>query len=163
MPQLDISTYAPQIIWLVITFVVLFLVMWKVIVPRISDALEVRQRRIEDNLARAAELQKEAEAVLEAYDASLANARADAQKMIAEASAQAAGEADKRNVELGEALSKRIADAEAAIDKARREALGSLNEAAADVAAAATERLIGEAPDRDTVSAAVLAAAKGRA
>jgi F-type H+-transporting ATPase subunit b len=73
MPQLDISTYAPQIIWLVITFVILFLVMWKVIVPRISDALEVRQRRIEYNLARAAELQKEAEAVLEAYDASLAN------------------------------------------------------------------------------------------
>jgi F-type H+-transporting ATPase subunit b len=83
--------------------------------------------------------------------------------MIAEAGAQAAGEAEKRNVELGEALSKRIADAEAAIDKARQEALGSLNEAAADVAAAATDRLIGESPDRDTVSAAVLVAAKGRA
>lgn len=163
MPQLDISTYAPQITWLVITFVLLFLVMWKVIVPRISGALEVRQRRIEDNLAQAAELQKEAEAVLEAYDAFLASARADANQMIAKASALAAEEAESRNAVLGKALSKRIADGEAAIDKARQEAMGSLNEAAADVAAVATERLIGEVPSRDEVSAAVLTAAKGRA
>lgn len=163
MPQLDISTYVPQITWLVITFTILFLVMWKVIVPRIADALEARQRRIEDNLARAAELQKEAETVLEAYDASLANARAEAQKMIAEASAEAAEEAEVRNKELGEALSKRIAESESAIDKARQEALASLHDAAADVATSATERLIGEAPDRSAVSAAVQAAAKGRA
>ncbi|MFQ5764023.1 MAG: F0F1 ATP synthase subunit B', partial [Rhodospirillales bacterium] len=61
MPQLDVNTYLPQIVWLVITFTVLFLIMWRVAVPRIADVLEARQKRIDDNLDKAAESKKEAE------------------------------------------------------------------------------------------------------
>ena len=55
MPQLDVSTFLPQVVWLVITFTALFLLMWRVAVPRIADVLEARQRRIEDNLDKAQE------------------------------------------------------------------------------------------------------------
>ena len=45
MPQLEqIATYPSQVFWLVVTFVALFLIMWRVAVPRISDALEARQQ-----------------------------------------------------------------------------------------------------------------------
>lgn len=163
MPQLDVSTYSSQIAWLVITFLVLFLIMWKVIVPRIAGALEARQRRMDENLARAAELQQEAETLLAAYEESLSEARSEAQKTISEAAQRASEEASQRHEELGEALSKRIADSEAAIDDARKEALAGIREAASEAAAAATERLIGEMPDANTVSGAVDAAVKARA
>ena len=64
MPQLDISTYPPQLVWLLITFVALYLVVWKVALPRIVDVRESRQRRIEDDLGKAETLRTEAETCL---------------------------------------------------------------------------------------------------
>jgi F-type H+-transporting ATPase subunit b len=58
MPQLDFSTYLPQVFWLVVTFIALFLIMWKIAVPRIANSLEARQKRIEDYLDRAADAKK---------------------------------------------------------------------------------------------------------
>ena len=88
MPQLDISTFSTQIVWLVITFAALFIIMWRVAVPRISDALEQRQKRMDDNLNKAAGFKKEAEAAIEAYEHSLAEAREAAHSAIADANAK---------------------------------------------------------------------------
>ncbi len=163
MPQLDITTYTSQVAWLVISFVVLLIVMWKAIVPRISGALEARQKRMDDNLERAAALRKEAEGLLEAYEKAQAQARSQAQATIAEAGAKASEEASRRHAELAGKLTKRIADSEAAIATAKEAALASLRTAAIEVAIAATERLVGEKPDAGATAAAVDAAAKSRA
>ena len=53
MPQLDVSTFLPQIFWLVVTFAALYLIMWKVAVPGVANVLEARQKRIGDNLDKA--------------------------------------------------------------------------------------------------------------
>ncbi len=158
MPQLDPTTFSPQVAWLAITFIVLLLVMWKLVVPRISGVLDARQRRMDENLSRAAELKAEAEVLLEAYEASMAAARQQAQAAIAEVTAEAADEAARQHASLGETLAARIAEGEAAIAKARDEALSSLREVAADVAVSATERLIGERLAAGAVADAVDAA-----
>jgi len=67
MPQLDVSTFAPQLVWLAITFVVLYLLMAKLGLPRVSAILDARRKRQDDDLARAAEMKAEAEAALAAY------------------------------------------------------------------------------------------------
>ena len=72
MPQLDFSTYLPQVFWLVVTFIALYLIMWKIAVPRIANSLEARQKRIEDYLDRAADAKKEAEETLAAYEQAIA-------------------------------------------------------------------------------------------
>lgn len=163
MPQFDTTTYTSQVAWLVIAAVVLLILMWKAIVPRISGALDARQRRMDDNLERAAALRTEAEALLDAYEKAQAQARSQAQAVITEASAKAAGETTRRHAELAETLAKRIAESEAAIVRATDQALASMRAAAVDVAIAATERLTGEKPEAGAVAAAVEAAAKSRA
>ena len=60
MPQLDSSTYVGQIFWLLLTFVPLYLILWKVALPRIASVLEQRQEKIEDDLVRAEKLKVEA-------------------------------------------------------------------------------------------------------
>ena len=60
--QLDVTFFPTQIFWLVITFVPLYLIIWKIVVPRITDTLEARQKRIDDNLERANTYKDEAEA-----------------------------------------------------------------------------------------------------
>ena len=162
MPQLDVTTFSSQIFWLVVTFIALFLTMWRVSVPKISDALEARQKRIDDNLARAEELKKEATAALEAYEASLADARSEAERAVLEANAKLADEAQAREAELGEALTKRIAESEANIAAAMDEAIANIRDVAAEVSLSATERLTGEAPSADAASTAVDTAIKAR-
>ncbi len=162
MPQLDISTYSTQLFWLAVTFIGLLMIIWRSAVPRISDALEMRQRRIDDNTNKAAEIKKEAEAAIEAYERALAEARADAQSRIAAANAAFTVEAQTRESALSETLNKRVAEGEAAIAKAVAEAMDSLREAAVEVATATTERLIGEAPAATDISSAVDNAIKAR-
>ena len=162
MPQLDVTTFSSQIFWLVVTFIALFLTMWRVSVPKISDALEARQKRIDDNLARAEELKKEATAALEAYEASLADARSDAQRAILEANTKLAEDAQAREAELGEALAKRIAESETSILAAMDEAIVNIREVAVEVSVSAAERLTGEAPSPDAANSAVDAAIKAR-
>ena len=134
MPQLDVTTFSSQIFWLVVTFIALFLVMWRVSVPKISDTLEIRQKRIDDNLVRAEALKKEAAVALEAYEASLTDARSEAQGTVLEANAKLAEEAQAREAELGEAMAKRIAESEANISAAMDEAISNIRDVAAEVA-----------------------------
>ena len=76
MPQLEqIDTYLSQVIWLVISFAVLYVVMWKGALPRVADVLQERQERIDDDLDRAEKLKSEAEAALEAYEATVGTCR----------------------------------------------------------------------------------------
>ncbi len=162
MPQLDISTFSTQIVWLVITFAALFLVMWRVAVPRISDALEQRQTRMDDNLNKAAEFKKEAEAAIEAYEKSLADARESAHSAIADAQATLASETAAKDAELSAKIKSMLSESEASINKATEEAMDNVRAVAEEVAAAAVERLLGDAVDGSVVSSAVDAATKAR-
>ncbi|MDX1737660.1 MAG: ATPase, partial [Alphaproteobacteria bacterium] len=98
MPQLDPASYPSQIFWLAISFAVLFLVMWKVALPRVGDTLANRQQKLTGDLEKAEQLKADAEKVQEDLDKSLADARAEAQSIMA-----------KTAQEISEAQEKRIA------------------------------------------------------
>ena len=155
MPQLDVNTFLPQVVWLVITFTALFLLMWRVAVPRIADLLEARQRRIEDNLDKAQESKKEAEEPLAAYEQAMNEARAGANTHIAEATARISGEAAECKAELALDLSARITAAEDEIAKAVNDAMDNIRVATIEVTAAVLERLTGEAPVEKSIAKAV--------
>lgn len=160
MPQLDVNTFLPQVVWLVITFAALFLLMWRVAVPRIADVLEARQRRIDDNLDKAVESKKEAEQTLAAYEQAMNEARAGAHTLIAEAAATMAAEAAEREAKLALDLSARITAAEDEIAKAVDDAMDNVRAAVIEVAAAALERLTGKAPGEKAVAKAIDGALK---
>src|SRR5579862_6182694 len=108
MPQLDISTFAPQLFWLAIWFVILYLLMAKLGLPRVVAALDARRQRREDDLAQAARLKSQAEAASAAYQRTLAQARAAAQATIKEATDRLAAAAAERQRELAAALAGQI-------------------------------------------------------
>ena len=162
MPQLDYTTFLPQVAWLAVTFIAMFLIMWKVAVPKVAGALEARQQKIEQNLERAADLKAEAEAAMDKYEQALASARAQAHERIAKVQAELKATQDAEEAKLSETLKARIREGEAAIEKAAADALAGLEGMAAEVAAAACERLVGEAADKAAVTQAVAAAAKSR-
>jgi F-type H+-transporting ATPase subunit b len=162
MPQLDITTFPSQIFWLLVTFIPLYLVLWKVALPKIGGALQARQQRIDDDLEKAAALKEEAEQVLAEYRKALANAQAEAQALHRKTQEELAAAAARQHADLGARLAERTAAAEARIAEARNAALADLRSVAVDVAAAATSRLIGVTPEASEVARAVDMAASGR-
>jgi len=161
MPQLDPTSFLSQIFWLAISFVILYLVMSRVALPRVADVLEARQSRIALDLDEAARLKTEAEVALATYEATMAEARSTAQALLAKAAEERAEQAAARNAELDARLGKRLAEAEARIVAAKEAALDEVDRVAADIARSATERLIGAAPDADKARAAVALAREG--
>ena len=155
MPQLDISTFAPQLVWLAISFVVLYLLMAKLGLPRVGAAIEARRRRLDEDLARAAELRTQAQAVIAAYETAQAEARAQAQAAIREAGEQLAAAAAERQRELAAALAEQVGAAERDIAAAKQRALADIRGVAVEVAASIAAKLTGAPSDERQVAAAV--------
>ena len=146
MPQLEqIDTFLSQIFWLVVTFGFLYIVLWKAALPRVSTILLERQERIDEDLRKAEELKKEADEALAAYEKTIAYARSEAPALL-----------------LTDRIKADIAEAEARIDQARSEAVANIQTVAAEVAQAATARLIGAELPAAEVEAAVADAMRER-
>ena len=162
MPQFDTTTFASQIFWLVVTFAVVYVFISWVALPRISATLENRQRKIGDDLAKAGELADQTDEVMAAYEARLAEARANAHEELHEAATRAAAEADKRNAALAETLAANAAAARDRIADESAAAAGNVRDIAKEIAGQAVERLIGRVPDGDAVEAAVTSSLQDR-
>ena len=163
MPQLDISTFTPQLVWLAIWFVVLYLLMAKLALPRIARAMEARRRRREDDLARAAQLKAEADEASAAYQKTLAEARAQAQSTIKEASDRLSADAAARQRALAATLAEQIEAAERRIAATKEQALAEVRGIAVDVGRSIVEKLTGAVPDAAKMAAAVDSSLSGRA
>ncbi|MEO5338511.1 MAG: F0F1 ATP synthase subunit B' [Magnetospirillum sp. WYHS-4] len=162
LPQLDTKAFAPQLVWLAVSFALLYLLMARVALPRVSEVLEDRKRRIEENLKKAEFLKADAAAMAEAYQKAITEAKSQAQNAVREVREKAAAEAANRQAVLVERLSGQVREAEARIEAARNAAVADIRGMAVEVAVAAAERLLGERPDGAAVQAAVDKAMKER-
>ena len=159
MPQLDPTHFASQLFWLALTFIPLFLILWKVALPRVAAVIEARNARISADLDRAAMLRDEAAAVLEHYEATLKDAHEKGRASLRKTAEEMAAESAKRHAELARALAERIGEAEARIAAARDAALANIRAVAGEAAQAATERLIGVKVEGAPLAQAVAEAA----
>ena len=82
MPQLDITTYSSQIFWLIVTFGVLYYLVVRKALPHISEVLESRQAKIDDDLKIAAARKEEAGQVLAEYEAARQASHAQAHRPL---------------------------------------------------------------------------------
>lgn len=163
MPQLHVANFAPQLVWLAITFVILYLLMAKLALPKIGQVIDARQARITADLDRATKLKDEAAGMLAAYEKALAEARSNAQATIKAASDRMAKEAEAREGVLAKKLAGDTDAAESRIRQARDSAMASLTQMAVEITKAAAEKLIGQPVNDAAATAAVTAAAKERA
>lgn len=158
MPQFDPTSFPSQLFWLVVTFVILYVLISRFAIPRIGDVMEQRQKMMDDDLDRAAQLKAEAETAVQTYEKALAEARAKAHEVMKAATDEMSRKAEARNREVAGRLAQQIADGEARIGKARDEALASVREVATDAAQAIAAKLADVTLADDKVDAAVGAA-----
>lgn len=163
MPQLNIADFPPQLVWLAFSFIVLYIAMAKIAIPRISEVLEGRQDRIARDLDEAKRLSDDSDKAKLDYETALDSARAKAHGMVAELKATLTSEQDARKSDLDAKLSAKAKAAEEGIVKAKETALSNIREIAGVAAKAAVTKLVSlEVSDAD-LNAAVEASIKGDA
>lgn len=160
MPQLDPLDWAPQIIWLLITFGILYLLMVWVALPRISSVIDKRAATIAGDLEAAERNKRETEEAIAAYEQALAEAKQKAQAIIEEGRAKLKAETDAERAKLDKQLADKAAEAAARIEKAKDSAMKEVSSVATEAAADIVKHLIGVAPSTTELEKAVAAARK---
>lgn len=160
MPQLDFSTFPNQIFWLIVTLVVIYYVLSRIALPRIGAVLAERRGTITNDLAMAEELKLRAQQAEEAYNKALADARAEAHKIIAEAKAEIQEDLNAAIAKADAEIAAKAAESEGRIEEIRESALENVTEVARATAREIVEAL-GQSTDAASVESAVAARLKG--
>ena len=160
MPQLDTSTWPPQLFWLAVTFIALYIVISRVAIPRTGGAIAKRRATVEGDLAQAQKLKAETDKAVQAYEATLAEARARAHGIAQANRDKLAAEIDAERAKLDRALGAKIAEAEKKIAAAKTKALGDVRVVAAELATSIVAELIGAKVTKAAAAGAVAKAAK---
>ena len=158
-PPFDPSTFGTQLIWLVLTFVVLYFTMSRLALPRIGAILDDRKGRIDGDLAAADNARQKTDAAIAAYEEALATARKKSQAIAEETRAGIQADIDSKRKAVEADLSAKVAAAETSIRATKAEALGHVTEIATDTVQALVTQLTGSA-SADEARKAVAAAAK---
>ncbi|MGE5260419.1 MAG: ATP F0F1 synthase subunit B [Actinomycetota bacterium] len=161
MPQLNPLDWAPQIIWLIITFGILYLLMVKVVLPQIGGVIDARAAHIANDLAQADKLRRQTEEAIAAYEQALAEAKQKAHAIIDAGRVKLKEEIAWERNKLERELAKKGTEAEARIAAAKASAMKDVNAVATDVASDIVRQLTGSAPAKGEIEKAVEAARKG--
>ena len=140
-PPFDPSTFANQLLWLAISFLVLYLVASRVALPKIGGIIESRRKKIDGDLGEADRMRRETDQAVATYEATLATARGSAQRIAEDMRVGVRADIDAKRKAAEEKLSTQMASAEAGIQASKTAALANVDAIAAEAAQALVARL----------------------
>jgi F-type H+-transporting ATPase subunit b len=154
-PPFDPANFAPLLVWLVLSFGVLYLLMSKLALPRVASILHDRKAKIDSDLSAAFAKRAAADQASADYQKTLADAKASAQALAQQTHARLAAEADAKRVALEAELSAKLAAGEAEIEAMKAKAMANVEQIAQETAAAIVEHLTGKPADAKAIAAAI--------
>ncbi len=152
-PPFDSTTFGSQLLWLAITFGLLYYLMSKFALPRIAAILEGRNDRIADDLAEAEKLKQETDAAIAEYEQALAEARQNAHTIAQNARDKSKEEIEASCARIEADLDGKMTEAEARIAETKASAMAEVDLIAKDTAEALVEALVGSAKKADVAKA----------
>ena len=155
MPQLDPHSYASQLFWLAIFFVLVFLFLRFIGLPRVTAIIDERAKRIGGDVASAELLRRQADEAEKTYQATMAAAHGEARQLLAETQEKNSAILSIETKEAVVGFERQVEQAVRGIDAARAEALKSIRDVALGLATDITIKLAGRAPGADRVALAV--------
>ena len=152
-PPFQQENFAPQIVWLIGIFGILYLLMSRVALPRVGGILENRETKIASDLEASREMQAKAQAAARANEENIRLRREEAQAIGRDAQQKIANEAAAQRTRAETDAAEKIRAAEARISAAKTQALGNVEQIAIDAAASIIEKLSGASVDKDRLVA----------
>ena len=155
MPQLNPEFWISQIVWLVITFGALYVILSKVILPKISNNLESRRSLILENIEIAEKQREESEEKLKEFDKIILNSKLEAKNLFNEARQKVLNEIDKKRSEMEKNLEEEISSAEKEIQSLNNNSTENIKKIATETSLSLIQQLIGEEINKESISSVV--------
>ena len=155
MPQLDPEFWISQIFWLTITFGTLYVVLSKLILPKISANLEMRKSQIQENIEAAEKQREDSESKLKEYDKIILKSKLDAKNIFRNAREKALKDINSKKEILDKQLDEEIDIAEREIKILREGASERINKIAIETSSDLVKKLIGAEVNNSSISAIV--------
>jgi F-type H+-transporting ATPase subunit b len=155
MPQLNPEFWVSQIFWLIITFGILFIVLTKVILPKISDNLETRKSQILENIETADKQKEESQKKIDEYEKIILDSKLKAKSYFNEAREKILDDINKKRAALDKDLDEEIGEVEKELSDLKNKSGEKINKIAAETSAELIKELIGEEVNSSSIAAIV--------
>ncbi len=154
-PPFDTANFASLLIWLALTFGLLYWLMSRIALPRVAGILEARHHKINTDVLAAHAKRKEADQAAADYQKTLADARTNAQALAQETQTRLAAEADAKRHTLEAELGAQLVAAERQIEETKAKAMANVDQIAQETAAAIVEHITGKPADAAAIAGAI--------
>ena len=155
MPQLNPEYWVAQIFWLGLIFVSLYVILWKVFLPKIADSIENRKSRVVSDLNAAQKLKEEAEEKLRSYNKIIEDAKKDAKKIAEESKKKLENDIKSKNQKFNEEIEKELLVVEKEIKDLKKNSVSDIKKIAVEVSSQVINHIVGTELNKSSISAIV--------
>jgi len=155
MPQLNPEFWISQIFWLTLTFGILYIVLSKLILPKISNNLESRKSQILENIEAAEKQRQNSEEKLKEYEEIVSKSKMEAKNIFNQAREKALKDISAKKDVLDKQIDDEIGKAEQEIKELQKGAADKINKIAIETSSELIQKLIGAEVNNSSISAIV--------
>jgi len=155
MPQLNPEFWTSQIFWLILIFSILYLIIWKVFLPKITYSIESRKSRIVNDLDEAQKLKESAERKLKEYNQIIENSKKEAKKIIEDGTKKLNQDIENKKQKFNIEIEKELAGVETEIKNLKKSSLSNISKIAAEASSEIIQQIIGTEVNKSNVSAII--------
>ena len=155
MPQLNPEFWISQIFWLTLTFGILYIILSKIILPKISSNLELRKSQIQENIEAAEKQRESSESKLKEYDDIVLKSKLKAKNIFKDAREKALKNINSKKETLDKQIDEEIKKAEQEIIVLKKSAPEKINKIAIETSSELVKKLIGAEVNNSSISAIV--------
>jgi len=155
MPQLNPEYWISQIFWLTLTFGTLYIILSKIILPKISENLELRKSQIQENIEAAEKQRESSEVKLKEYDEIISKSKLEAKNIFKDARNKVLKDIGSKRETLEKQIDEEIEKAEKEIEALKKSAPEKINKIAIETSSELVKKLIGAEVNNSSISAIV--------
>ena len=155
MPQLNPEFWFSQIFWLIITFGIMFILLSKFVLPKISENLESRKAEILENIEAAEKQREESDKKLKEYEKLILESKIEAKNYFNKAREKILKDVDKKRENLEKEINDEISNVEKEILDLKIKSPEKIRKIAIETSSDLIKQLIGVDVNNSSISAIV--------
>jgi len=155
MPQLNTEYWAAQIFWLIIIFSILYLIIWKIFLPRITYSIENRKSRLVNDLDEVQKIKENAEKKLNEYNIIIEKSKKEAKKIIEDSKKKLDQDIENKKQKFNDEIEKELIAIEEEIKDLKKSSISNINRIATETTTEIIKQIINTEVNKSSVSAIV--------
>ncbi len=155
MPQLNPDYWVSQIFWVILVFTILYVILWKIILPKINENLENRRSQILTDLDDAQKFKDQSEENISEYNKIFNQAKQDAKKILDETRKKINLDIENKNNQFNQEIEKEIENAKKEIKTLKLSSIKDINKISIETSSEVVRKMVGTEVNASSVSATV--------